>query len=117
MTGGRIRHVLVVEGDALIGIVSDRDVLVRAVLEDGGDLKIPAMPVSGAMTPSPIVCQPDTHVSEMVQTMIAEKIDALPVVDEGRVVGLVTTTDLLQLLGSARESNAPPPFDYEIERR
>jgi CBS domain-containing protein len=117
MTGGRIRHLLVMKGLRLLGIVSDRDVLVRAVLRDDGELDIPATPVEDAMTRSLVVCRPDTPVLELVQTMIEQKIDALPVVgDEDRLVGLVTTTDLLLLLTSTRESNAPPPFDYEIEQ-
>jgi len=117
MTAGPIRHLLVVEGESLLGILSDRDVLIRAHLSDDGHLEIPGSQVSKAMTPSPIVCSPDTHVSEIVRTMTEQKIDALPVMAEGeRLVGLVTTTDLLMLLTSTRESNAPPPFDYTIER-
>lgn len=47
----------------------------------------PHDPVLSAMTPDPIPCDPDTTISQIVRTMTERKIDALPVVSAGRVVG------------------------------
>jgi acetoin utilization protein AcuB len=117
MTGGRIRHVLVVDGERLVGIVSDRDVLLRAELTDDGELTVPGSPVSESMTRTTHVCSLDTPVSELIQMMLRHNIDAIPVLDdEEHVAGLVTTRDLLSLLASVDNALEPVPFDFEIER-
>jgi acetoin utilization protein AcuB len=103
----RIRHLPVVQGGALLGILSDRDVLRHADAID-------RMTCAEAMTPAPITCAPATSVSRVAETMIEHKIDALPVVSEvGRLVGLVTSTDLLALLVDQPEVNRLP-FDFQL---
>jgi CBS domain-containing protein len=65
------------------------------------------------MTPSPLTCEASTSVSDLAQRMIDEKIDALPVMSGTRLVGLVTSTDLLQLLVD-REEHRVLPFRFEL---
>jgi acetoin utilization protein AcuB len=50
------------------------------------------------MSPSPITVEPDTPVKEAARLMLEHKIGGLPVVDEGRVVGIITESDVFRLL-------------------
>ena len=98
MSRKRVRHLPVVSGGALIGILSDRDVLVRATSEEDG-VSVPDLPVVDVATPWPHVCKPNTDVRDLVRMMTEHKIDAVPVLDDAdHLVGLVTSTDLLLLL-------------------
>ncbi len=56
----RIRHLPVVQGGALLGILSDRDVLLRATLDDDQRVIVPGLAVALAMTPAPAVCEAAT---------------------------------------------------------
>jgi acetoin utilization protein AcuB len=111
----RFRHLPIVSGGRLIGILSDRDIFLRSSREDG-EVVVPDTPVGEAATPSPFVCQPDTDVRDLVRLMTEQKIDAVPVIDDNSsLVGLVTSTDLLLLLVRLDEAKVPLPFVFEIE--
>lgn len=112
----RFRHLPVVSGTALVGVLSDRDILVRATIE-GGDISVPDTPVREVATAWPSVCRPDTNVCDLVRIMTEQKIDAVPVVDSSeQLVGLVTSTDLLLLLIPLEEAKIPLPFAFELEQ-
>jgi acetoin utilization protein AcuB len=109
------RHLPVVSGGTLLGILSDRDVLVRSKLS-GEQTIVPNTPVGEVATPWPFVCEPDTDVRELVHTMVDKKIDAVPVVDKAnQLVGLVTSTDLMLLLLGPDEAKMPLPFLFEVK--
>lgn len=115
MTRERIRHLPVVRAGALIGMLSDRDVLGRGTMGRDGILHIePHEVVAEAMTPTPLTtCEASTDVGELARRMIEDKIDAIPVVHGLRLVGLVTSTDLLSLLLDRSEA-VPLPFDFRL---
>jgi CBS domain-containing protein len=108
-----IRHLPVVDEGRLVGILSDRDLLrYEGSLMDGLDT-----PAGTAMTPAPITCLITTTVSRVAQLMLDHKIDAVPVVDTaGLLVGLVTSSDLLQLLIESAPIQALP-FHYRLLMR
>ncbi|MBS2019546.1 MAG: CBS domain-containing protein [Deltaproteobacteria bacterium] len=115
MTSRDIRHLPVVRAGALIGMLSDRDVMIRSTMtEDGVLVPAPDLIVGEAMTTTPLVsCEPQTDVRELVRIMIGQKIDAIPVVHGLRLVGLVTSTDLLALLLGQPEP-LTIPFDFRL---
>lgn len=114
MTRERIRHLPVVQGGRLLGVVSDRDVLIRSQLS-GNVVVVPETPAAEAMSPAPWVCVRSTPVADIVRTMTERKIDAMPVMDSSdRLVGLLTSTDLMLLLIDWDEAR-PLPFDFELE--
>ena len=109
----RIRHLPVVHGGVLLGILSDRDVLARGMLHENGAFEVSNDPVALTMTPAPITCEPTTSVAELARIMTERKIDAVPVLRGSRLVGLVTSTDLLLLLVKADEAR-PIPFEFRV---
>lgn len=109
-----IRHLPVVQAGTLLGILSDRDVLLRATVASDGHVKVDERVVGSAMTASPFVCGETTDIEQLVHLMTEKKIDAVPVVSAtDRLVGLVTSTDLLLLL-LEREGDQTLPFDFHI---
>jgi len=93
----RIRHLPVLDGDLLVGVITDRDLrlatsaLSTAPFAPGGR-------VSAVMTPKPLTADPADPVEDSARTMRERKIGCLPVVDDGRVIGIVTGLDLLDAL-------------------
>ncbi len=90
MTEKKLRHMLVCDGDRLLGIISDRD-LARKSGRTAADV----------MTPSPMSVPPDTLLSPAVTLMMRKRISCLPVVEDGHLCGLFTTTDLIMTLQCA----------------
>ena len=102
----RIRHMPIVDGGMLVGVVSHRDVVEWALPKrDGGSPKqgiqhLRAIPVAEVMHADPWTADPDTTLCEAAERMLSFKIGCLPVVERGRdglhLVGLVTESDLLR---------------------
>jgi CBS domain-containing protein len=83
---------------ALVGIVTDRDLRTR-VLAAG---RSPEAPVGEVMSPSPATIEASGHAYEALLIMARSHYHHLPVMDDGRLVGMLTDTDLLQ-----RHSTSP----------
>ena len=82
---------LVMDGDELVGIITERDVM-KAVAQ-GRD--VDATPVSDVMTKDVLTIVPSTSAHEAARHMAARWIRHLPVLDGGRVVGVVSQRDLV----------------------
>ena len=111
-----IRHLPVVRAGALIGMLSDRDVLARATVSSkDGAVHVPGdVTVGEAMTATPLkTCEASTDVADLAKMMTEAKIDAIPVVRGLHLLGLVTSTDLLELL-IHRDQARPLPFEYRL---
>ncbi len=93
MTDERIASLLVVEGDRLVGILTDRDLRGR-VLAAGRD---PATTVGEVMTADPVTTGPDALAVELQLELVRHHIHHLPVLVDGTPVGMVSATDLLRL--------------------
>ncbi|MGW0710105.1 CBS domain-containing protein [Streptomyces sp. NPDC002643] len=92
MRDENIGAVLVTEGERLRGLVSDRDLVVRAVAE-GGDPK--QTTVAGACSDDLVTVRPDDDVKRAVKLMREHSVRRVPVVDqEKHPVGIVSIGDL-----------------------
>jgi CBS domain-containing protein len=100
-----------------VGIVSDRDILLHSRRSDDGDIEVSPLTIEDVMTKHVRTCSPEDSISEIADTMIGFKIDSVPVVDEGELIGLVTSTDLLELLREREASGIARklPFNYDIK--
>jgi CBS domain-containing protein len=83
---------IVMTGDRLAGIVSERDYTRKVILKGRSS---DATKVEEIMTTNVIVVSPRTRARECMQLMTEKNIRHLPVVDEGRVVGMVSIRDIV----------------------
>lgn len=91
MVERRVGSAVVVEGGRIAGIITERDVL-RAVARG----LVPwHTPVSECMTADPLVVAPGTGAAEALELMIAKGFRHLPVIEDGRLVGVVSLRDLV----------------------
>jgi CBS domain-containing protein len=123
----RISGVPVVRGTSVVGVLSEKDIM-RFVLIRIGRSQLPAhllalfreftadqagrtlrdvrqvltsASVSEAMSAHPVVVAPDARLEEAAQIMIDHKIHRLPVLDRGKLVGIVTRDDLVRIAAGA----------------
>ena len=98
---GRIRHLPVVDGGRLVGIVSERDLFRSSLAQAlGYGTKttreiMKTLSIKDVMVPEVVTIAPDAEACEAVQLMLDKKIGCVPVVDNHRLVGLITETDIL----------------------
>lgn len=81
----------VVEDGRLVGIVTDRDIVVRAIAE-GKDPK--STPVSEVMSADPVTVDPKGDVKDAERQMRERQVRRLPVVEDGRLVGIIVTAQI-----------------------
>ncbi|MFO0793451.1 MAG: CBS domain-containing protein [Candidatus Brocadiaceae bacterium] len=99
---GRIRHLPVVKGDILVGILTQRDLYrssLTSILTNWKENKefLDSIRVSEVMSKNVVTINPDATIEEAAQVMIDKKVGCLPVVKEkDKLIGLITETDVLQ---------------------
>jgi CBS domain-containing protein len=110
MTEARIRHLIVTEGSRVAGIVTDRDIRLNlpspatslSVWEINALLA--RLTVGEVMSRAVIVIDADRPAADAARLMIEHKIGALPVLDGGRLVGIVTESDFVRAVAVAGRS-------------
>jgi len=101
-TSEHIRHLPVLDGERLVGILSIKDIrhATPSPLLEGSQAEYRRVfrdtPVSRIMRCAPITVGPEASLAEAAELMVENKIGALPVVDGGRLVGIVSEIDLLK---------------------
>ena len=109
MTYGRIRHLPVVEGERLVGLVTHRDILRAQVSslvalspEERTEIKT-SVPVREIMRREVRTVTPDTPVLEAARVLKENKYGCLPVVEGDKLVGIITEADFIDLVINALE--------------
>jgi len=101
---GRIRHMPVVLSGVVVGIVSQRDLYRAAVssvlkLQRSAEREwLASIPVRNVMSPNVVTVAPDETIHGAVELMLRHRIGCLPVVEHGKLVGLISETDCLRHL-------------------
>jgi len=93
MGANKIGSVLVVKDGALVGILSERDV-VRHLSESGAAGM--ATPVGDVMTPDPITCKPSDPLIVVMKAMTDGNFRHMPVISDGKMAGLISIRDVVK---------------------
>jgi acetoin utilization protein AcuB len=111
-----LRHLPVVSGSALAGMVSDRDLLLVIGRGEKGRFVYPQMTVGEVMSLAPVSAGPNASVRDLAKAMVESKIDAIPIITSyNELVGLVTSTDLMLLL-TELPGEAQPAMSFQLRR-
>ncbi|MGC8741719.1 MAG: CBS domain-containing protein [Candidatus Sumerlaeaceae bacterium] len=109
MNERRIVALVVVENDKLVGIFTERDVLIRVV---AAGLDPARTTVGEVMTKEVLTCPAETSLEECRRIFTERRIRHLPVVESGKLVGVVTTGDILAQEVREHEKTIQPLEDY-----
>ncbi len=101
-----IRHLPVLDGETLVGVITDRDLRLATSALAASPFP-PGGRVSAVMSASPLTADPSDPVEDVARTMRERKIGCLPVLDDGRLIGIVTGLDLLDALISMTGVDKP----------
>ncbi len=101
----RIRHLPVLKGGKLVGVLTDRDL---ALVESLKDVNPEQVPVEDACTPEPYIVSPEAHLDEVCHEMARHKYGCVLVVDNHKLVGLFTWVDALNAFSELLETRLKP---------
>jgi len=95
MTDKGVSSLIVLSGDQPVGIVTERDFIKKICLKE---LQLSEVQIGHIMSKIRTYATPDTSIEVAVQRMINNRIRRLPIIDEDKLVGIVTVTDLAKHL-------------------
>ncbi len=99
-----VRHLPVLRGKQLVGVITERDVkrfapgLLSGVSSEQYQQVMESTPLARVMTREMLTVKADQPVSEAVNLLYSKRIGCLPVVENNELVGIITTTDMLRLM-------------------
>jgi acetoin utilization protein AcuB len=89
----RVRHVPICKGKKIVGLITQKDLLVNAQ-----NSALLSLPVAEVMVFDVKTVSPDATTAEVAKIMLNDRISCLPVVDNDELVGIITESDFLGLL-------------------
>ncbi len=120
----QIRHLPVVQGKRLVGIITDRDLrqlfpssLAPPDKVAGFRTAAAQVKVGEVMTRRVLSVTPETRADRAARLMVEHRIGCLPVLRGSTLVGIITTVDLLQTMAGEDQSQAVPPEKTRARRR
>jgi len=105
----RVGAILVIEDSRIIGIFTERDVLSRVV---AAGIDPNTTPIDRVMTRNPITVASSTTIEEVMALFTNMRFRHLPVVDDGRLVGLVSIGDILRSMVDSHRNEAEQLKQY-----
>jgi len=99
-----LRHLPVLRDKTLVGVLTERDMkryapgLHSGVTSEEYNAVLETTSISKVMTRNPMTLKPDQEVREAAEIFCSKRLGCLPVVDDGKLAGIVTTTDMLRLM-------------------
>jgi len=108
MEAGRFRQVPVVDKQRLVGILTDRDT--RQHIGQLAHTRVDAV-----MSTHPFSVDPSTPVEKAAHLLMTNKIGSLPVVEDGKLVGIITATDMLRVLEAVLGAEGSSRIDLNLD--
>jgi len=105
------RHLPVVRGRQLVGVITERDVkqyapsVLSGISAEDYNSIMETTPISRVMARSPITVRPEQSVLEAAKLLYAKRLGCLPVIQDSELVGIITTTDMLKVLAQILEKS------------
>lgn len=109
MNQKRIGALVVSDGDRIVGIFTERDILNRVVAKEA----VPHETIVGDVMTSPmVICRRNTRLAEIRVTMTTKRIRHLPIVEDGKLLGLVSAGDVLASEVAEQQATIEYLHDY-----
>jgi CBS domain-containing protein len=86
-----VGSIVIVKGKKPVGILTERDLLMKVVAED---TKPSTIRVGKVMSSPVLTVKPDVEITDAARTMVKNKIRRLPVVEKGKLIGIITASDI-----------------------
>ena len=100
MADKNIGALVVIEGEELVGIISERDYARKVILRDKSSTDVP---VKEIMTGKVFCVAPDTSIQECMAVMTEQRVRHLPVLDDEKLVGVISIGDVVKTIISEQE--------------
>jgi CBS domain-containing protein len=105
----KVGSIVVVDDGQLTGIFTERDVLYRVVAQG---LTPATTPLAQVMTRNPKTITPDTSVQDALAFISEKRVRHLPIIDDGRLVGMISQGDITRWLVNAHKAEAEHLMNY-----
>ena len=108
------RHLAIVDGEKLVGVITDRDIaryapsMLTNISPEEYNAFFENTPLERVMARNPITVEPGTPVREVVKILHNRKLGCVPVVEGEKLVGIVTVSDMLSFLHRLITGEQPP---------
>lgn len=122
MDDHKIKHIPIINNEKLVGIISDRDILLQLSVKKGDNLEeslhIPDMYLEEIYSTNLITCSPFDTIETAARLMLRHEIDSLPVTGrDSSLVGIITSSDLMKYLAERVDHKQEPFLVEQVLKR